>query len=226
MKKNLLSILLMSASFISAGVLQAQPGSLDASFGTGGFVLTGIGTKNNAIGFDVTVQPDSKIVVSGKAEIATGLTKAILVRYNVNGTLDSSFGTNGIVQESFTNYFDNFSAVSLQPDGKLVVSGLSLTADSSYVLFARYNANGTLDSAFRNKTNAIKYYAFGNVAIGTIVQPDKKILLMRQDWGYYYQKALSYEISKNRSQVLAPPKADKNAKPIPASPSNTDKLDV
>lgn len=178
MEKKLFHLLVAFVLFVSTKTLQAQPGALDANFGNGGFVLTGIGTVNNAIGFDVVVQPDGKTVVSGKATIVTGLTDAILIRYKINGELDSSFGTNGIVQESFTSYFDNFAAVSLQADGKIVVSGLSITPDSTFVLFARYNSNGTLDTAFRNRSNALKYYGFGNVAIGTIIQPDKKILLM------------------------------------------------
>jgi uncharacterized delta-60 repeat protein len=110
--------------------------------------------------------------------MSSSLVDAVLLRYNINGSLDSSFGTNGMVLESFTNSFDNFSSVALQPDGKLVVCGLSIRNDSFLVLFARYNANGKPDTSFRTKRTAVKYYGFGAVATDVIVQPDKKILLL------------------------------------------------
>lgn len=178
MRKNLLLFFMVASSIIATELLHAQPGAPDAGFGNNGFVLTGVGSINNSFGYDVVVQPDGKTVVSGKATISTGLTDAILIRFKVNGQLDSTFGTNGIAQESFTNYFDNFSSLSLQADGKFVVCGLSNTPDSTFVLFARYNSNGTLDETFRTRKTALRYYGFGNVGIGTIVQQDKKILLM------------------------------------------------
>ena len=178
MKKNVRFISCLVILIICSETLQAQAGgALDSSFGNGGFVLSNLGNRNNSIGFDMVVQPDGKTVVSGKTDYS-GVQNAVLVRYNIDGTYDSSFGTNGIVMESFTNQFDNFSSVALQPNGKLVVSGLSLRHDTSFVLFARYNSDGTLDTAFRNKTNALNYFGFGGVAIGVKVRPDNKILLM------------------------------------------------
>jgi len=158
--------------------LTAQPGALDTRFGKGGFVVTDAGTMNNSSGYDIVMLPNGKTVVSGKTEMSSSLVDAVLLRYNINGSLDSSFGTNGTVLESFTNTFDNFSSVALQPDGKLVVCGLSIRNDSFLVLFARYNANGKPDTSFRTKRTAVKYYGFGAVATDVIVQPDKKILLL------------------------------------------------
>ncbi len=179
MKKKVHFLTCLLSIVICTENLHAQAGgALDKSFGNGGFVLSNLGTNNNSIGFDVVVQPDGKTVVSGKTQTSANIQSAVLVRYKEDGSFDSSFGTNGIVQESFTNQFDNFSSVALQPNGKFVVSGLSLRHDSSFVLFARYNSNGTLDTAFRNKTNAVNYFGFGAVAIGVKVQPDNKILLM------------------------------------------------
>src|SRR5215831_2844878 len=148
MKRKLLFFSIALFLTIHSTILEAQPGSLDSRFGKGGFVLTNAGGQNNSLGYDVVIQPNGKTVVSGKAQVSSSsLQEATLIRYKINGELDSSFGTNGIVLESFANTFDNFSSVALQQDGKLVVSGLSVRNDSNFVLFARYNANGTLDNS-------------------------------------------------------------------------------
>src|SRR6478609_4920049 len=100
MKKNLL---LFVTTFILTGflsILHAQSGSLDKTFGNNGFVLTNVGPVNNSIGFDVVMQPDRKTVVSGKAKISASLDAAVLMRYKINGELDSSFGKNGITLQS------------------------------------------------------------------------------------------------------------------------------
>ncbi|HVX28542.1 MAG TPA: T9SS type A sorting domain-containing protein [Parafilimonas sp.] len=156
----------------------AQHGALDTAFNHSGFVLTNVSGKNSSYGYDVAIDRAGKTLVSGKVNIAPTLTEAVLMRYKLNGDLDSNFGTNGTVLESFSNSFDNFSALALQPDGKIVVTGLSIRNDSFFVLFARYNANGTLDRTFRTKKTALKYYGFGAVGCMVLVQPDKKILLL------------------------------------------------
>ena len=74
----------------------SQAGSLDSSFGTGGKVITSINSGSD-IAYAVGLQSDGKIVVAGMTtNTSTGKDFACL-RYNSNGTLDSSFGTNGIV---------------------------------------------------------------------------------------------------------------------------------
>ncbi|MFN7629125.1 MAG: hypothetical protein ACK5PZ_20040, partial [Pirellula sp.] len=70
-------------------------GSLDAGFGNGGKVTTPIGTSTDQAG-SITLQADGKIVVGGYAMIGTNNDFA-LVRYNADGTLDTSFGSSGIV---------------------------------------------------------------------------------------------------------------------------------
>jgi len=65
----------------------------------------------------VVLQPDGKIVVLG----ASG-DGAIIVRFNSNGSLDSSFGTNGVVISSVSGFSSYGSNVALQSDGKIVVT--------------------------------------------------------------------------------------------------------
>lgn len=133
-------------------------GRLDTDFGNGGLITTGIGL---ALGPDLTVargvaiQPDGKIVVVGYTQYfsfrSEERTYFALVRYNVDGSLDASFGSGGIVSVEGPELFrvgaaGRALAVAIQPDGKLLVAG-----DLPYAAIAtvaRYNADGSLDGSF------------------------------------------------------------------------------
>ncbi|MFN9914245.1 MAG: delta-60 repeat domain-containing protein, partial [Pirellulaceae bacterium] len=118
------------AGFVSNGITDDfalvrynADGSLDTSFGTGGKVATAIGTSIDQ-GWSVTIQPDGKIVVAGWA--ANGSNDAFaLVRYNAEGSLDTSFGTGGKVTTPVGTGADYGYSVTIQPDGKIVVAGLA-----------------------------------------------------------------------------------------------------
>jgi uncharacterized delta-60 repeat protein len=123
----------------------AQNGSLDQSFGNAGVVITDLGQEDNA--WSMAIQPDGKIVVGGITYISGGvISDFALVRYNTNGTLDNTFGNNGIV---ITDVFDKDYAYSLkiQLDGKILLAGYIINKDFAIV---RYNTNGTLDNTFGN----------------------------------------------------------------------------
>lgn len=119
-------------------------GSLDLSFGTGGVVTTDLGgPTDNA--FSVALQTDGKILISGRTDLNNQAPVAI-VRYNINGSLDTTFGTGGIVVTSL----DAFSSgdLAIQPDGKIVVSGTSVVGGAPVFSVARYQTDGSLDQTF------------------------------------------------------------------------------
>src|SRR5205823_3514585 len=90
-------------------------GSIDATFGSGGKVVTDMGANSEAIA--VTVQPkDDKIVVAGYT--AAGGGNFALARYNPTGALDTSFSFDGKVTTDFFGYADGAKAVAVQNDGK------------------------------------------------------------------------------------------------------------
>ena len=111
-------------------------GSLDSSFGTGGIVKTIIG-GNSQIN-DVILQSNGKIVAVGFSA-----NQCALARYNVNGTLDTSFGVGGIVTTAIGTTA-LASSVALQDNGQIVVAGTSDTG----VVIVRYNTDGSIDTAF------------------------------------------------------------------------------
>ncbi|MBS1986496.1 hypothetical protein JST99_01000 [Candidatus Dependentiae bacterium] len=116
-------------------------GTLDASFGTGGIVTTPIGATA-AAAFDLLLQPDGKIVAAGRSG---GITQFVVVRYTTTGTLDGTFGTGGIVTTTL-GAATSGNAVTLQPDGKIVVGGQSGSPATFTVV--RYTTLGVLDTTF------------------------------------------------------------------------------
>jgi uncharacterized delta-60 repeat protein len=150
-------------------------GTLDASFGTGGKVITDFGGIPAAARI-LAVQQDGKILAAGVA-FSNGGTDFALARYNSNGTLDTSFGTNGkvITAFDFPGNFDRVFTVVPQPDGKFVVVGSTVNLFANFAL-ARFNANGTIDTSFG--TGGIVTTAFGVSAEATsaVVQSDGKIV--------------------------------------------------
>jgi len=167
-------------------------GSLDASFGTSGVVTTDFfGTIQRELGASLTdlalkvlLQPDGKIVLSGWAfETATGFHFA-LARYNADGSLDATFGTDGKVVSNFPGKFEGALSAALQPDGKIVLVGtngtpvgLGLASDIDFGV-ARYNGDGSLDMAF-GVSGFVRTDFLGNIdeARSVVIQADGKIVV-------------------------------------------------
>ena len=125
-------------------------GALDPTFGNGGMVS---GTAGIYRATAVAVEPDGKIVAGGYATNVNGHAEVFaLARYNTDGTLDTTFGNNGVVQTvvGATNSWVN--GLTIQSDGKIVAVGSAAiqkknTYDDSFAV-TRYNSNGTLDTTF------------------------------------------------------------------------------
>ena len=157
-------------------------GSLDTTFGVGGKVTTDFRFGDFVGG--AAIQPDGKIVVVGAsyylADMAvSGGQDFVIVRYNSNGTLDTSFDFDGKIVADFGGS-DSAHGVTLQSDGKIVVTGSTSPAGGSgsgEVIVVRYNTNGTLDTTFSG--DGIIKTAVGDESEGksVVVQSDGKILV-------------------------------------------------
>ncbi|MES2353834.1 MAG: delta-60 repeat domain-containing protein [Pseudomonadota bacterium] len=130
-------------------------GRLDRRFGQHGIVLTDFGGIN-ARANSMVLQPDGKIVVAGTLERTFTQPDFVLVRYNTDGSLDSTFGDNGKVFTDVSRGIEEANAVRLTPDGKILVGGEAfiecpgLSCGASNFVLLRYNANGGIDSSFGN----------------------------------------------------------------------------
>jgi uncharacterized delta-60 repeat protein len=116
-------------------------GSLDSSFGTGGEVVTNFG-DNNDFADAVAVKGD-KIVAAGFANYDFGL-----AQYKKNGSLDSSFGTGGLVKTDFDGNFDAANAVAFRGDNIIAAGYANYFSGNTNFALAAYNKNGTLDASF------------------------------------------------------------------------------
>jgi len=116
-------------------------GSLDTTFGSNGIVVTAFSTGSGSGIAALAIQPDGKIVAAGNAPGGFGL-----VRYNVNGSLDTTFGTNGkLVTEM--GLYAGCHAIGLQSDGKIVIAGTAYGSNHDVVV-VRYTTGGSLDMSF------------------------------------------------------------------------------
>jgi uncharacterized delta-60 repeat protein len=156
-------------------------GSLDTSFDTDGKVTTAIGASNDYVN-SIALQSDGKIVVAGYS-VNGGNYDFTVVRYNTNGSLDTSFSEDGIVTTAIGASDDIIRSVALQSDGKIVVAGYSDNGGTYDFAVARYNTNGSLDTSFSGDgivTTAIG--ASDDVVFSIALQSDGKIVVA----GYSY----------------------------------------
>ncbi len=144
---RLLKMGLGCALFAAGAAFAAPGGELDASFGENGRVA--ITLSGPSFGSAGVQQADRKLLVAGTTEMpGAGFDFAVL-RLNVDGTLDTTFGTGGIATVDFRAIGDFANVVLLQPDGKIVAAGSAETSEAdSNIALARFNANGTLDTTF------------------------------------------------------------------------------
>ncbi|MCU1267467.1 MAG: Na-Ca exchanger/integrin-beta4 [Acidobacteria bacterium] len=150
-------------------------GDLDAGFGTAGIVTTPI-AGSTAGANSVVALSDGKILAVGAISNGTQ-TDFLLARYNANGSLDSTFGTAGLVSTDFNSSLDVASDAAVQADNKIVVAGQS----GSMFTLVRYNEDGSLDTSFGTSG---KVSPFGGSARGVAIQPDGKIVAIGGDGGF------------------------------------------
>lgn len=152
-------------------------GTLDSSFGTGGKVITGIGPGSYEDCVGVKVLRDGKMVVVGTTNSGTG-PGIIVLRYNPDGALDSTFGTGGmsIVDSSVAYPGLSASGMALQSDGRIVVVG---SCDSLRLAVVRFQTTGALDPAFGDGGLVLTQLANGGqtVARSVTIQTDGKIVV-------------------------------------------------
>jgi uncharacterized delta-60 repeat protein/uncharacterized repeat protein (TIGR01451 family) len=161
-------------------------GALDPTFnalgGTPGYVITGFN------GFDdvaraVAVQTDGKIVAGGYARNSLGDDDFAAVRYNTDGSLDNSFGINGLITTNFEDgSADQAFGMALDSSApqKIILVGTALPVGGKRdFALVRYNANGGLDSTFSSDGIQTTDLSDGNtdIAHSVAVQPDGKIVV-------------------------------------------------
>lgn len=171
--------------------LQAAPGDLDPTFGSNGVVISSFGSNDSALATSMVLQPDGKIVVGGFAKADFVLETPVVVRYNIDGTPDTSFGDGGCVSTlelTKTNLVRKYTStaktgVALQPDGKIVLGATGWPRPTGlpyvqvYGIF-RFGDDGTPDASF--DADGYRLMSLGSITSmpfgGLVLQPDGKIV--------------------------------------------------
>ncbi|MEO8288394.1 MAG: S-layer homology domain-containing protein [Chloroflexota bacterium] len=166
-------------------------GNLDSNFDGDGMVTTDFQGGSDLIGA-VVIQSDGKILVAGTAVTTVGGNDFALARYNPDGSPDNTFSGNGRVVTDINGH-DEAVGMVIQPDGKIMVAGISNFGVATDFALARYDANGTLDTTFSTDGKQTTDFGADDVAFGMALQTDGKILA-----GGYTSTTVDYDFALAR----------------------------
>ena len=160
----------------------SKDGGLDPTFGQGGITTASLYSQGSSEINSIAIQDDGKILAAGYTTIFETFFRFSIVRYNTDGTMDNTFGTNGIVNTNIGDIaFAN--SIALQSDEKIIVAGTALINGENKFAVVRYNTNGAVDNSFGD--NGIVLTPIGTsgaTLTSTKIQQDGKILAA----GHYY----------------------------------------
>lgn len=166
-------------------------GSIDTSFGINGMAMVNIGvdvySNNNFVNsYDYTesiqLQSDGKIIVAGTTTYynSASVENLGMVRFNIDGSLDTTFGTNGIVVQNFAS-FDHGFFIKVLPNDELLIGGniiyYPLSLQTYRYGLAKYNEDGVLDTSFGDNGIAINPLINREFMYGRIELVNGKILV-------------------------------------------------
>lgn len=179
-------VIIVFIVFISnISIFAAAAGDLDITFGNNGKIVTPLGQISSDRALTSALQSDGKIVVGG-ITINGSDTKIVVTRIHPDGTLDLSFGLNGITAKDMRNYSSSpsnargniITALTIQSDGKILIAGnqniFGGTIVSTDLFFARINSDGTFDNSFGQ--DGIIYFSDGSKVRSMVIQNDGKIV--------------------------------------------------
>ena len=153
-------------------------GTLDTTFSGDGKVTTDFQSGNLDAANGVVAQSDGEIVAAGLVYTSQTDAKFALIRYNSDGTLDTTFSGDGKVKADFTNGADSAQGVGLLSDGRIVAAGIADSgATNAKFAVAMFTADGDLDTSFSGDGKVTTDFGSNwDGALGVTVQADDKIV--------------------------------------------------
>ncbi|KJU87622.1 hypothetical protein MBAV_000186 [Candidatus Magnetobacterium bavaricum] len=153
-------------------------GTLDTTFGNNGKVVSNVADGGSATGGSVdmgasmAIDSNQKILVTGLSADSSDNYGMVIWRYNSNGTLDTTFGTNGIVVADGGSV-DIGHSITIDSNQKILVTGIGLNSTSyKDMVIWRYNNNGTLDTTFGTNGIVVNSNAAGGDSTGGSITTD------------------------------------------------------
>jgi len=148
-------------------------GSIDTSFGTNGEMHFGYSNKNTII-HNIAVDTSGNIYIAGKTEITSGDSAILVAKVKPNGTLDTSFGTNGLKIIDSNSGDDSAEAVKVDNSGHILIAGVY---SNFHMFIARLNSNGTLDTSFGDSGNGMVIRNDGSSVFNFTIDSNNNIIL-------------------------------------------------
>lgn len=172
-------------------------GTLDSGFGSGGRAAAEIGAID--FGYAAALQPDGKILVAGRVSYSRGDESDVaVVRFNANGTLDTGFGGNGTRTFDLSANWDEATAITVQPDGKLVLAVAYSDAGNFAFGVLRLTTAGERDATFGGNGFVFRHIGSGNDSpTALVLQADGRIVL----GGYAVNAATSFDVALARFET-------------------------
>lgn len=156
-------------------------GALDATFGSGGKVVTPIGDSHEDVIYTVTVDHLNRIVAGGLSKSAANGDQFALVRYTHLGALDTDFGSGGKVLTTMGDLHEAaIHALAIQNNTKIVAGGFSKSvAKGVQFALARYSSGGVLDTGFGTAGKVFTSAGDGNYSVinALALDSDNKIVV-------------------------------------------------
>jgi len=166
-KQLFLALILFTYSFFAF----SQDGSPDLEFGNNGIVITDI-NDNDDIAYAVDQAPSGRIIVAGL--IDGSIYQDFIIAYLEDGTMDTSFGDNGILLTEYEG--GSIKQVSIQEDGKIII-GKGYNDNFTII---RYLIDGSIDNTFGDEGYLSPLLA-GESKTSMVLTQDDKILLCGYD---------------------------------------------
>ena len=159
---------------IMALVRYNTDGSLDRGFGVNGTVITKLTAEELERPYGVLLQPDGKIIAVGEA-LTNGSGGIILGRYNIDGSLDASFGFGGVARTDIPGFGGQFHGVALQ-QGRIFVAGRIGTFNGDFAIVC-FSSNGFIDPSFGfGGISSTDFFGLDDAAQAISIQSDGKIV--------------------------------------------------
>jgi uncharacterized delta-60 repeat protein len=167
---------------VSINRVEAASGDLDTSFGNGGVVTADLSDFEKAEA--IAIQKDGRIII-GVRNLGSDFA---LMRYNANGTLDTTFGIGGMVQTIFLGFGGAVTSVKIDSKGNIVAAGFigtSFSEQNPYLDFAvaRYTTSGALDSSFGSQGKVTRSNSINDYITAVAIQKDGKIVVAGSSYG-------------------------------------------
>ncbi len=206
-----------------------EEGSLDASFGDSGKVITDLSSRAEEIR-SIAIQDDGKIIAVGAANVFYFIESDMAVaRYNTNGTLDTEFGDDGKVIIKFDELASIAEKVLLQSDGKIILAGNSYSGDELVDFgLARCLSDGSLDETFGENGKTVTPLGQYDDANSALLQKNGKIVIVGTTTsdviGDYHISLAGYNGDRTDNQLITEVKSWVEENGISWQAQNVDKV--